>query len=104
MTFRWFGLGALVFLVVHVLIQKVYARFAGSIGKTDRLFVHSSSSKHVVDNTPGIGGGAQNKDKDNDNKNSMDGGGLREGESFGAASRVLLSDGEEAGFKDVPLL
>lgn len=106
-TFQWFSIGALVFLVVHVLIQKVYARFAGSIGKSgleavrqlnhDHLHQHhrhsnSDSSKVVYIGDGGSigGGGVLGELTSKDSKR-------------GTAATVLLSPPEEDDFREVPL-
>lgn len=97
-TFRYFGIGALVFLVVHILIQKLYARFNGSIGKAEfdglgeqNSTNHTWSSKQVVfvANAPTA------------DMSSMPNTGDR------ASGKVLLpasmAADEEQGFRDVPL-
>lgn len=94
-TFRLFATGALVFLVVHVIIQKVYARFAGSIGKAgEDVMSRNDLAKQVVY----IAGGTDiihmsTETGPHDDKSSTGSG--------AGASRVLLS--EEAGFREISL-
>lgn len=90
-TFRLFGTGALIFLVVHVVVQKVYARFAGSIGKEAvvRETLPSQRQSQVVYIS---GNGGSNGPSVEDEKHSMGGG----------ASSILLSE-DEAGFREVSL-
>lgn len=93
-TFRLFGMGAMICLVVHVIVQKVYARFAGSFGKagsgTDAQQRERQGQVVYI-------AGSDTNGQANDDKNSM-------GDSVGGgnASRFLLSE-DEAGFRDISL-
>lgn len=89
-TFRLFAAGALVFLVAHVLVQKIYARFAGSIGKEDAAG-HQKGSVHqeVAYIASGLGSTLHLPVASEDDKRAN-------------AAQVLLSAGED-GFRDIPL-
>lgn len=91
-TFRLFGTGALIFLVVHVVIQKVYARFAGSIGKEAAVVRETLPSQRQSQVVYISGNGGSNGPSVEDEKHSMGGG----------ASSILLSE-DEAGFREVSL-
>lgn len=80
-----FATGAFVFLIVHVIVQKVYERFAGSIGKATEAAEGYPPNEVVF-----IAGGP-------DGKSTLAANGGGEG-----AHRVLLS-AEDQSFRDVPL-
>lgn len=89
-TFRLFGMGAMICLVVHVIVQKVYARFAGSFGKAG-----SGTDAQQRPNKVVYIAGSDTNGQANDDKNSI-------GDSAGGASRILLSE-DEAGFREISL-
>lgn len=100
-TFRLFSMGASVCLVVHVVVQKVYARFAGSFGKSgggDGIETDRDRPTQVVYMASG---GEGERGRGDDNKT-----GATTNASIGQedekASRVLLVV-DDLGMEEVPL-
>lgn len=91
-TFRLFATGSLIFLVLHVVIQKIYARFAGTNGK--KTAATTESDNRDLSNKVVYVGGDGGTDG---NKNIAQSGG---------ATRVLLagaSEEDSVGFREVSL-
>lgn len=83
-TFRWFGLGAMVFMVIHVVVQKLYARIVGSFGKDAQTTANGVST--ITMSSPPL------HTMDSENSDAL---------KLKNTSDSLLLD--EQGFKEVPL-
>lgn len=95
-TFRLFSIGALVCLVLHVVVQKVYERFAGSFGKAGEVVAGHDMPNQIVYLHNGDGNTVgQVEQNANDHKSAS-----------AESSRVLLPSFEQeeaAALTDVPL-